>query len=185
MALRCLLVGDGLGVACVDDQFYVLGGESLNWFFSLYTGTTRYNINEMYTPLGYGSVPPKVSFLSAMNQTYNVSSVPVNFTVNRAINWTGYSLDGQPVVTIDGNTTIGNVTNGVHWLTVYVNDTFGNYVTSQALNFTVAMPAGPFSNFGFCCCYLNSGSSDCSNRNNCLPKAEESLQATEELVKNL
>jgi N-acetylneuraminic acid mutarotase len=134
---------DGLGVACVDDQFYVLGGETLNWLFSLYTGTTRYNLNEMYTPADFGSVLPKVSFLSAMNQTYNVSSVSVNFTVNRAFNWAGYSFDGQPTVTVDGNITLANVTNGVHWLTVYVNDTFGNYVASQALNFTVAVPPKP------------------------------------------
>jgi len=66
------------------------------------------------------------------------------FFVDKAVSWAGYSLDGQPTVTIDGNTTIGNVTNGVHWLTVYVNDTFGNYVASQALNFTVAVPADLF-----------------------------------------
>ena len=66
----------------------------------------------MYTPVGYGSVPPKVSFLSDMNHTYNASSVPIIFTVNRNVRWSGYSLNGQPVVTINGNGTIANITNG-------------------------------------------------------------------------
>ena len=78
-----------------------------------------------------------------MNQTYNVSSVPLVFALNRAVNWTGYSLDGKPPVTIEGNSTIAHLTNGVHNVTVYVNDSFGN-IGSQTFNFTVAVPAEPF-----------------------------------------
>jgi hypothetical protein len=82
--------------------------------------------------------------LSPQNQIFNESSVPLVFIVDKDVSWSGYSLDNQSVVTINGNATIANVTNGVDSVTVYVNDTFGNYVASQTINFTVAVPPKPF-----------------------------------------
>jgi hypothetical protein len=39
-----------------------------------------------------------------------------------------------------GNQTIGNLTNGLHSLTIYANDTLGNTGASQTINFTIAKP---------------------------------------------
>jgi hypothetical protein len=81
----------------------------------------------------------KLSLLSPLDQKYNDSSVPLVFTVNNAVNWTGYSLDGKQNLTITGNSTITGLSNGLHNITLYAN-TFRNMGTSQTLNFTVAKP---------------------------------------------
>jgi parallel beta-helix repeat protein len=86
------------------------------------------------------TAPPKISVLSPLNQTYNETSVPLVFTVDKQVNWTGYSLDGKQNVTVTGNCTIANVTNGVHSITVYANDTYGNMGASEIVTFTVAKP---------------------------------------------
>jgi hypothetical protein len=134
------------GVAVVNDTIYVIGGgNATSWFVGTFGPCAA---NERYTPIGYGTpdpsyvlehVPPQISLLSPMNQTYNDSSVSLVFSVNKAVNWVGYSLDGQQNFTITGNSTIGNLANGLHTITVYANDTFGNMGASIA-SFTVAKP---------------------------------------------
>src|SRR5208283_1604150 len=85
------------------------------------------------------TTPPTISVLSPVNQIYNDSSVSLVFTVDKTINWVGYSLDGQQNITIMGNTTIVNMTNGLHNVTVYANDTYGN-IGASTISFTVAKP---------------------------------------------
>jgi N-acetylneuraminic acid mutarotase len=127
----------GFGVAVVDDMLYAIGGYS---YVSLIYGTvTPVAVNEQYTPIGYG-VPPEIKVVSPEKQTYNGSSVSLVFTVNKPVNWTGYSLDGQDNVTITSNTTLPALTNGLHNLTVYANDTFGNMGASETISFSVEVP---------------------------------------------
>ena len=47
--------------------------------------------------------PPEILNLSTSNETYQINSVPLNFTVNEPTSWIGYSLDGKANVTIGGN----------------------------------------------------------------------------------
>ena len=81
---------------------------------------------------------PKIKMLSPINQTYTEKNVPLMFTLDKA-NWTGYSLDGQENSTISGNLTLNGLPNGMHNLTVYANDTYGNMGTSETISFTVAV----------------------------------------------
>jgi hypothetical protein len=124
------------GVAVVDDVLYAIGG---------YYSTSRYGmvtpvaVNEQYTPIGYG-VPPEVKVVSPASQTYNESSVSLVFTVNKPVKWMGYSFDGQDNVTVTGNTTISGLTNGVHNITLYTKDTFGNVGASETVSFSVEVP---------------------------------------------
>ncbi len=83
---------------------------------------------------------PKISILFPQNQKYNESSVPLVFTADKVINWTGYSLDGNQNVTISGNCTLTALTNGLHNITIYANDTYGNVGVSETVEFTVAKP---------------------------------------------
>jgi hypothetical protein len=85
-------------------------------------------------------IPPKISVLSPKSQTYNETSVSLVFAVDEAVNWTGYSLDGKDNLTITGNATIADLPNGLHNVTVYANDTFGNMGMSKIINFTIAIP---------------------------------------------
>jgi parallel beta-helix repeat protein len=95
--------------------------------------------SEFYAP----KVPPKISVLSPVNQAFNESSVPLLFTVDKQAVWMGYSLDGEQNVTLTGNSTISGLTNGLHKITVYAKDTFGNEGASETIAFTVALEPFP------------------------------------------
>jgi hypothetical protein len=136
------------GLAVMNDTFFIIGGSN-----NVYTDMNgRYfpvNANEQYIPIGYGTpdpsyvlehTPPAITLLSPLNQTYNASGVSLVFTEDKAVNWTDYSLDGKQNVTITGNTTLINIANGLHSITIYANDTYGNIGASQTINFTVAKP---------------------------------------------
>lgn len=62
------------------------------------------------------------------------------FNSDKAVNWTSYSLDCQQNVTFSGNTNLTDISNGLHNITVYAQDTFGNIGSSNTIRFTVAKP---------------------------------------------
>jgi hypothetical protein len=125
------------GVAVVDDALYMIGG-----YFSTerHGAVTPIAVNEQYTPFGYGTVPPVVAVVSPENMTYAADNVSLAFTVNKPVVWLGYSLDGQENIAIMGNTTITGLTNGLHNVTVYAKDEFGNVGASETVSFTVEVP---------------------------------------------
>lgn len=90
------------------------------------------------------AAPPKTTIVSPQNQTYDIPNIPLIFTVDKATDWTGYSIDNMPSVTINGNTTIANLTAGLHSITVYANS-LANVRPFQTINFTVAKPTAQFS----------------------------------------
>ncbi|MCW4044054.1 MAG: hypothetical protein NWE94_00880 [Candidatus Bathyarchaeota archaeon] len=63
----------------------------------------------------------EISILSPINRTYNTTEISITFTMNRTSSLTGigYSLDGQANVTIVGNTTVAQLAEGAHTITVY------------------------------------------------------------------
>jgi parallel beta-helix repeat protein len=91
------------------------------------------------------ATPPRILIQSPVSQTYNKSNLSLVFSVNvfsadKAVNWTGYSLDGQQNVTITGNSTFTRLSSGLHNIIVYANDTYGNMATSETIAFSVAKP---------------------------------------------
>jgi Kelch motif len=141
---------DFFGAAVVNDSIYVIGGRVETGSDYLSDSYIEYAANEQYTPFGYGSpdasyvletTPPKVKTLSpAAAQTYNQTNVTSTFTVDKKANWRGYSLDGEENITVTGNFTLTDLPNGLHNLTVYANDTYGNMGVSETISFTVAVP---------------------------------------------
>jgi N-acetylneuraminic acid mutarotase len=124
--------------AVVDDLIYVIGGR---------TGHEGYitimfpsGLNEQYVPVGYGTIRPVVSAFSPENKTYNVSSVPLTIAVDKPISWMQHSLDGQDNVTIEGNTTLTNLPNGLHNVTVYAKYTEGSIGASENIVFSIDAP---------------------------------------------
>jgi N-acetylneuraminic acid mutarotase len=130
----------GFGAAIINDLVYVIGGRVQTNSDIFGTNYTEYATNEQYTPFGYGTVPPVVSVDSPNNQNYSSTEISLNFTVNKPVNWAGYSLDGKENVTLNGNTTLAGLSNGLHNITVYANDTFGNIGASETIAFTIAKP---------------------------------------------
>lgn len=86
---------------------------------------------------------PKISVMSPLNDSIYSSVVPLNFTLDKEVSWLGYSIDGENNMAINGNTTIANLPNGLHNLTVYARDAYGN-VGSQTASFTVEKPKTGF-----------------------------------------
>jgi hypothetical protein len=90
-------------------------------------------------PLAESSTQPAqqtLMLLTPENVTYKTSDVPLNFTVDHPTAKTYYSVDNQANDTIDGNTTIPSVANGIHNLTLYVED-FAGMCASATSTFTV------------------------------------------------
>ncbi len=112
------------------------GDHTVTAYLSLHDGS-HYSKQVSFVTNAY---PPKIVLLSPLNQIYNISSFPLLFTVDESVDWIGYSFDGKENLTTSGNTTIANITNGLHSITVYANDTFGNFGSSQTANFKVALP---------------------------------------------
>ena len=82
-------------------------------------------------------VPPEVTILSPQNETYTSFDIPLNFTLSEQADWIGYSLDGQALVNISGNTTLVGLSEGLHNVTVYANDTIGRKGNSATVTFNI------------------------------------------------
>jgi hypothetical protein len=131
-------------VAVVNDQIYVIGG-TINMYY-------RSQANELYTPIGYGApdpsydtTAPKISISSPENKAYYTSNVTLCFAVNETTSQISYNLDGRDNVTVAGNTTLADLNIGVHNVTVYAWDKFGNVGASELVVFTIAEPEPEFS----------------------------------------
>ncbi|MBN1358931.1 hypothetical protein JW988_09220 [Candidatus Bathyarchaeota archaeon] len=120
------------GLVVLDDILYAIGGHKP-------TNSNPTSVNEQYTPIGY-STTPWIKIISPLTHTYNESSVSLVFTVNKPVEWLGYSFDGQDNVTAYGNITLSGLPNGLHNVTVYAMDEFGNTGVSETASFTVAEP---------------------------------------------
>jgi hypothetical protein len=115
-------------------------------YFARFQGTLTYHVTLMLGDAvldeyvsGYGSLA-RVLVVSPENKTYLTNEVSLIFTVDKPVNWTGYSLDGNEAVGITGNTTLSELETGVHNVTVIANDELGNTRTSETVTFTVAKP---------------------------------------------
>jgi hypothetical protein len=128
------------GLAVANDIIYAIGG---------FISGAPSAVNEQYTPIGYGTpdptyvlehVPPTISLVSPANLAYANSTVPLIFVLDKRVRSECYSLDGQQNVTITGNTTLTGLSNGLHNITVYANDTYGNTGASRTAVFNVVKP---------------------------------------------
>jgi PKD repeat protein len=83
-----------------------------------------------------GNPAPEILVSSPIdNATYNSDSLSLAFTLSKITSWIGYSIDGNPNVTISGNTSI-QTSDGIHTLIVYANDTIGQMGLSEPVHFT-------------------------------------------------
>lgn len=79
---------------------------------------------------------PTVSVLSPMNKTYGVTAIPLIFTIDEAVSWMACSLDGQSNITVSGNTTLQELSEGSHNVVIYTRDLADNTGTSSAVYFS-------------------------------------------------
>ena len=127
---------------CYKRPRLVAGATIITLILALGSG---FSLSTHVSNIAYGI--SSITIISPENVTYNSPDITSNLTLSfyievpriRMVNWIGYSLDGQPMVTISGNTTIP-VANGHHNISVSANGTFGgDYVSSGTVHFTVSI----------------------------------------------
>jgi N-acetylneuraminic acid mutarotase len=147
-----------LASAVVNDLIYVIGGSSSQTSEQDFWGYNAkpdevYNpappfpaFTYQYTPIGYGLheyVDQKITILSPENRTYYSQDVLLCFATNNST-FIGYKLDNQPIVSISGNITLKNLTNGDHNITVFAMNAMGNSYACQYTYFIIAEKNSPF-----------------------------------------
>jgi hypothetical protein len=80
---------------------------------------------------------PIVSAVALTNSTGDSRAMLLSFRVNEATSGFTISLDNQANVTIQGNTTLTNLSAGAHNVTIYANDTARNTAKSEMIFFEV------------------------------------------------
>ena len=84
---------------------------------------------------------PLLTVLSPQNsKTYNVTDVSLNVSLSQLAKFVRYSLDGQENVTVVGNLTITDLANGLHNVTFFTDDPFGNTQSSGIIVFNIDIP---------------------------------------------
>jgi len=121
--------GDG-----IRDTPYVINAENQDNY--PLTATVDFSNIKLKLPDLPGA--PTVTVLNPENSTYSNSNITLNFIVNKPTGWIGYSFDGQDNVTVAENVTLAGLSDGVHTVTVYANDTFGFTGASETVTFTIA-----------------------------------------------
>lgn len=77
---------------------------------------------------------------SPQNKTYSKTDVPLLFKVPESYPNFSYRLDGKDTLAVAGNTTLTELSNGEHNVTVYATDKEGNTGASETIYFTVQAP---------------------------------------------
>jgi hypothetical protein len=90
-----------------------------------------------FSTFAVDTVPINVAVTSSQNSSYTSADVPLSFTVDKAISWAAYSLDGNENITLTENSTLTGVSEGNHTLTVYAQDTLGLVGASDPTYFGV------------------------------------------------
>lgn len=83
---------------------------------------------------------PTVVILSPEKGAILDGNCSLTFMVNELCSWMGYSLDDNQTVTIAGNLTLIGLSSGLHNVTVYAKDSFGNMGASETVYFIVEVP---------------------------------------------
>jgi hypothetical protein len=95
------------------------------------------NNANIYAYVTLTSTCPTIRILSPENKTYAVDDCPLSFILNENVSLIQYSLDDQENRTITGNTTLTDLTQGIHSVSVYASDSYGNVGKSEAIHFGI------------------------------------------------
>lgn len=83
------------------------------------------------------SLPPQITIETPLNQSYGSNDIQLTFVLNQNTTKLSYSLDGGANVTIEGNVTLAALSDGSHYVTIYVTGIYG-LSNSATVYFNVA-----------------------------------------------
>ena len=131
----------------LSEDSYIVSINGIKANEELTLTNTGYPINELNFHTGYSSAGlDQLFYFDAVgfswDPNYNIGDnlnegLLLSFENITALNWTGYSLDYQPISTILGNVTIPMPSNGLHSIQVFGNDSLGTMYKSDIRLFTV------------------------------------------------
>lgn len=84
--------------------------------------------------------PTNASIINSNFGDYPAFTFPLIYETNTALSWVGYSINGGSNITIMGNSVIVNESindHGYNALTLYANNTMGNWATPQTVTYLV------------------------------------------------
>jgi len=114
----------------------ITGSEGANTL-TVYANDTIGNENSSTIAFTVDTTSPTISISSPVNSSINtISTVNLNVTANEAISSWWYSIDGGANTSFTPNITLSSLSNALHTLIVYANDTIGN-LNSTSVVFTV------------------------------------------------
>jgi hypothetical protein len=117
---------------------YLSEGKHSVTVYQGYQYQNRYEVSAYaYVNFTIGDIPPNIQILSPETKVYNTSDVQLNFTVDEPVSQISYSLDGRDNVTVVGNRTLPDLSEGEHNVTVYAIDSGGKVGTSETVAFTI------------------------------------------------
>jgi len=107
------------------------------------------NTAEKIVSVTVDNTPPVITIISPRMKTYSTDPINLIYTVNEPASWVGYSLkkvgrvssSSEEKITLTDNTTLTNLSIGLHDLVIYANDTVGNMGLSR-VTFTVTYVFG-------------------------------------------
>jgi hypothetical protein len=88
-------------------------------------------------PLGTGFATSEISLESPQNKTYSQNNLTLQVAINDNSSFAGYSLDSQPIISVNQNTSITGLSAGTHSLTVFATNQNETTTASAAVYFTV------------------------------------------------
>jgi hypothetical protein len=98
-------------------------------------GNGGYDVDLTTVTLKTDVTPPIITVLSPENKIYVSSSVPLTFFSDQPVQWMGYAIDKGFNATITGNTTLPQLPDGFHNITVYATDSAFNTGASNTVYF--------------------------------------------------
>ncbi len=100
-------------------------------------GSLQLNWIQVALKSGDQIIPPQTTILSPNNITYNVRNVPLTFYVNEPTRYLLCSVNGVFNMSINGNTTLTNLSDGSYRVAVVSTDNDYNSAASQTISFSV------------------------------------------------
>ncbi len=118
---------DYSGIDSIGDELYIIDAHNQD-------------NSPLMVPVRISKLMPSIMLLSPENKTYDTSSIPLTFTLNKAVRQITYSLDGEVPMPIMGNTTLTELANGDHNLTICGYDETGSFGALETIYFSVEVP---------------------------------------------
>lgn len=112
-------------------------------FYLDYTHLDRYplinpvNLSAVEEVIPDWLIMPTIEIIKPESITYSTRNISVDFVLNKRVSWIGYSLDGDQNQTISGNLTLTDLSLGMHNITIYAIDEYGNEGSSETISFTI------------------------------------------------